>query len=113
MADPVQTVHIPTIIVLHHIIVMSSLRLPHEAHGWSEAEYALWTQKHDDEKEQWALIESVVNDQVGEEDKAKAGEEKSQADGKGEDKEEFYVDLIREVLHHARYDEHEADERKL
>jgi len=79
--------------VLHHIIVMSSLRLPHEVHGWSEAEYALWVHKHD-EKEQWELVESSVDGQV-------AGELK---DGEGEDG--MYVKLIKDVLEHARHEDH-------
>lgn len=54
-------------------------------HGWSEAEYILWVQKHQDEKEQWALVESAVDDQTG----------KDEGD-------EEHVRLIKEVLVHAR-----------
>ena len=87
LANPVETVHLPSLIVLHHIIVLSPLRLPHEVHGWSEQEYFLWVQKHEHEEEQLALLEKAVNDQlVGEADKG----------------EEAYVKLIREVLEHAR-----------
>lgn len=88
LANPVETVHLPRLIVLHHIIVVSSLRLPHEIHGWSEAEYILWVQKHQDEKDQWALVENAVNDQVG----------KDEGD-------EVHVTLIKEVLRQAREEE--------
>ena len=101
--NPVETVHLPPLVVLHHIIVLSPLRLPHEVHKWSEAEYVLWVQKHVDEKEQLALLESAVNEQVGE--KAGVVEEDHEGDRGGEVGEELYVRLIREVLIHARHDD--------
>ena len=94
LANPVETVHLPALIVLHHIVVGSSFRLPHEVHGWSEAEYALWTQKHTDETEQWALLESAIEGQLTDEAK----------NGQGEDG--MYLKLIRDVLGHARHDDH-------
>ena len=93
LANPVETVHLPPLIVLHHIIVLSPLRLPHEVHGWSEAEYALWVQKHQDEKEQWTLVENAVNGQIG-------------ANGEGEGEDARFVRLVREVLVHARHEDH-------
>jgi hypothetical protein len=94
LANPVETVHLPPLIVLHHIIVTSSLRLPHEVHGWSEAEYALWVQKHKEAKEQWALVESSIEGQLSDELK------------EGEGEEAMYVKLIRSVLEHARHEDH-------
>ena len=89
LANPVETVHLPALVVLHHIIVLSPLRLPHEVHGWSEAEYVLWLQSHENEKEHWSLLEKAVDDQVG------------QGAGSGEG-EGVHIRLIREVLEHAR-----------
>jgi hypothetical protein len=54
-------------------------------HGWSEAEYILWIQKHQNEQEQWALLESSINDQVGKD----GGEER-------------HLDLIKKVLEQAK-----------
>ncbi len=82
--------------MLHHIIVLSPLRLPHEVHGWSEAEYVLWLQKQKDEKEQWGLLEKAVDDQVV---KGKGSDEEK---GEGE---EVFVRLVREVLEHARHED--------
>jgi hypothetical protein len=90
LANPVETVHLPPIIVLHHIIVLSAFRLPHEVHGWTEAEYVLWLQKHEDEKERLELLEKAVEDQ---------------AQGDGEDE---TVKLIKEVLVHARHEDEEG-----
>lgn len=92
LANPVETVHIPPLIVLHHIIVRSPLLLPHEFHGWSESEYVLWIEKHKDEKEQWELVERTVEDQH-----VTHNEEEMKVD--------IYVKLIKEVLAHARHDE--------
>nr|ODN79109.1 hypothetical protein L203_06087 [Cryptococcus depauperatus CBS 7841] len=92
LAHPTETAHIPPLIVLHHIIVRSPLRLPHEIHGWTEAEYALWIEKHKDEREQWEFVEKAVNDQT-------EGEVEG---GDGDDG--VYMRLIKEVLAHARHD---------
>ncbi|TYJ51902.1 hypothetical protein B9479_007503 [Cryptococcus floricola] len=92
LADPVETVHIPPLIVLHHIIVRSPLRLPHEVHGWSEAEYILWVGKHDDEKPQLELVEKAVDAQI-------------ESGGQDGEEEGVYVKLIREVLVHARHED--------
>lgn len=96
--NPVQTVHVPPLIVLHHIIVLSPLRLPHEVHGWTEQEYVLWVGKHEDEEERLSLLEKAVDDQVSSAERAADG-------GDGDGGEGMYVRLIREVLIHARHDE--------
>lgn len=92
LVNPVDTVHIPPLIVLHHIIVRSPLRLPHEVHGWSESEYVLWIEKHKDAKEQWELVEKSVEDQDA-------------TNNEGEMKTDIYIKLIKELLAHARHDE--------
>lgn len=89
LSNPVETVHLPPLIVLHHIIVTSSLRLPHEVHGWTEAEYILWVQKHQDEKDQWNLVENSINAQTSKEEGEK----------------DLHCHLIKEVLEHARHDD--------
>lgn len=85
LTNPVETVHVPPLVVLHHIIVRSALRLPHEVHGWSEAEYVLWCEKHT-ASEAWELLEKALADQVDE--------------PTGDDKET--IELVKEVLEHAR-----------
>ena len=95
LTNPVETVHLPPLIVLHHIIVLSPLLLPHQVHSWSEAEYLLWLRKHEAQEERLDLLEKAVNDQVGE-------------GTPGADEEGKYVALIREVLGASRQDE--ADE---
>ena len=94
LANPVETVHLPALIVLHHIVVLSPLLLPHQALIWSEAEYVLWVQKHTDEREQWDLLERAVDDQLI----------KGYEQGEIEDNDK-YVKLIREVLDHARHED--------
>ena len=76
--------------MLHHVVVLSPFKLPHEIHGWTEAEYVLWVQKHTDEREQWGLLEKAVDDQM--------------RDSSG-GKEEAFVKLIKEVLEHARHED--------
>jgi hypothetical protein len=90
LANPVGTVHLPIAVVLHHIIVHGPLRLPHEVHGWSEAEYVLWLQKHSP-SEVIDLVEKAVDGQVD-----------------GTEEEEETVKLVREVLVHAKEAEAEA-----
>ncbi|KAL1410659.1 hypothetical protein Q8F55_004678 [Vanrija albida] len=99
LANPVETAHLPPLIVLHHVVVRSALRLPHEMHGWTEHEYVLWVQKHDDDEEQWELFDKAVDDQV-------AGQG---ADGDDDDAQT--VKLVKEILTHARH-HHEADPDK-
>jgi hypothetical protein len=64
LSDPLLTLHLPPLIVMHHIIVLSPLQLPHEVQGWSEMEYYTWVQKHEDEGEQWAMVWKAIEEQV-------------------------------------------------
>ncbi|ORX36009.1 Golgi transport complex subunit 5-domain-containing protein [Kockovaella imperatae] len=69
LTNPVETVHLPPLIILHHIIVLSPLLLPHQVHHWTESEYVLWLQKHEP-AQQLDLLEKAVNDQAVEGDTA-------------------------------------------
>lgn len=54
------TTDVPTLILLHHILSRSaSVPLPHEKHGWSEAEYVRWLNEHG-EAERLSVVEGVV-----------------------------------------------------
>ena len=72
-------------------------------HGWTEQEYLLWLQKHDDEKVHWDLLEKSVEDQLTNpsslalDRKVNGGTQGSEEAG-----EEMYVRLVRTVLEHAR-----------
>jgi len=57
LTSPKQTAGLPSLIVLHHIIVRSPVPLPHSLHGWQEAAYVRWVEEHT-EKEAWTLIET-------------------------------------------------------
>lgn len=59
LGKPENTVHLPPLEVLHHILVRSPLPLPHQMHGWSEVEYVRWVQAHS-ETECWDLLEKGV-----------------------------------------------------
>jgi hypothetical protein len=83
LAHPAETQGIAPLVLLHHIIVLSPLQLPHQIHEWSEQEYILWIDKHSEE-EGWRLLEKAVD---------------GQRDGKGA---EEWRGLIREVLQNAR-----------
>ncbi|OCF73876.1 hypothetical protein I204_05721 [Kwoniella mangroviensis CBS 8886] len=94
LSNPVETVHLPPIIILNHILVLSAkFKLPNDVHNWTEHEYVLWIEKHDQE-EQLNLIEKSLNAQL------------KNAEEGGED--DLYVKLVREVLDHARHDEDET-----
>ncbi|PFH52012.1 hypothetical protein AMATHDRAFT_2501 [Amanita thiersii Skay4041] len=72
------------VLVLHHILVRSTVPLPHALHGWQEAEYVRWLDEHSEE-EALALIEGGLDhwEKVSE----------------GEDREgKMYADLARTVL---------------
>ncbi|WWC66324.1 uncharacterized protein I206_100225 [Kwoniella pini CBS 10737] len=92
LSNPVETVHLPTLVILHHIIVLSSLKLPHELHEWTENEYILWIFKHDNQEEQLSLFEKTLNDQLA---LKMINEDDEKGDG-------MYIKLAREVLEHAR-----------
>lgn len=103
LTNPVETVHLPALVVVHHIIVRSPLRLPHEVHGWSEHEYVLWVDKHSEE-EAWEIVEKALDEQV----------EKARSPGVGgvgeADEDRETVELVKEVLTHARHHhEHDRD----
>jgi len=59
IADRAQTAGLPPLLVLHHLIVLSPLQLPHQVHGWTEAEYVAWVDKHS-EPESCKLLEKAV-----------------------------------------------------
>ncbi|TBU41671.1 Golgi transport complex subunit 5-domain-containing protein [Dichomitus squalens] len=59
LASPNATVGLPPLIVLHHILVRSPITLPHELHGWAEAEYVRWVEEHSEE-EAWTLVDGDV-----------------------------------------------------
>lgn len=128
LRNPVETVHLPPLVVLHHIIVLSSnpsqshfqkknqgeaiqavgLKLPHEMNGWTEVEYVAWAMKHQDQEERLALVEKAIEGQVGGLKSAEADAEAVEAAGvkaEGGDGREWYVSLIREVVEHARQSE--------
>ena len=117
MTNPVETIHIPPMIVLHHIIVQSPLLLPHQVHKWSEAEYVLWLQKHEDQPARLDLLEKSLKDQKGEglsnghkESKQQGtatSKEVAPANGEKHAEEEKYLTLIRQVLATAREDQDE------
>ncbi len=83
LSHPSETHGISPLILLHHIVVLSPLQLPHQIHDWSEQEYILWVDKHS-EQECWKLLESDVD---------------AQRDGQGA---EEWRTLIKEVLENAR-----------
>lgn len=50
LAEPSATVGLPPLVVLHHIMVRSSIPLPHTLHGWQAAEYVRWVEEHSEEE---------------------------------------------------------------
>jgi hypothetical protein len=81
---PKNTVGLPPLIVLHHILVRSPVPLPHSLHGWQETEYVRWVDEHTEE-EAWTLVEGGLSHW-----------EKTR-EGEGRDAME-YVRLARQVL---------------
>jgi hypothetical protein len=94
LASLANSVHLPPLIVLHHILVRSPLPLPHQQHSWSEPEYVRWVEAHD-EQETWALVEKSVKD----------------AKREGRDGWKDIEGLVSQVLREAR-EEREAEERE-
>ncbi|KAJ6603113.1 Golgi transport complex subunit 5-domain-containing protein [Mycena sp. CBHHK59/15] len=86
LASPKQTVGLPPLIVLHHILVRSPVPLPHSLHGWQEAEYVRWVDEHSEE-EAWTLIEGGLTHWE------KIQENENERDAGSE-----YVELARRVL---------------
>jgi hypothetical protein len=83
LSHPSETQGISPLVLLHHLVVLSPLQLPHQIQSWSEQEYILWVDKHTDE-ECWRLLEKAVD---------------GQREGKGA---EEWREAIREVLNNAR-----------
>ena len=50
LASRAHTAGLPPLIVLHHILVRSPIALPHQLHGWQEAEYVRWVEEHSAEE---------------------------------------------------------------
>ncbi|KAL8280428.1 hypothetical protein RQP46_007076 [Phenoliferia psychrophenolica] len=72
---PAHTNDVPTLILLHHILSRSVLPLPHQTHGWTEAEYVRWLNEHG-ESDRLMLVERALaawekdgRDKVGEKDR--------------------------------------------
>lgn len=87
------TSDVPTLILLHHILSRSCLPLPHQLHGWTEAEYVRWLNEHG-EKERIKVVEGVVR--TWEEGVGKSG----RSDEEEEEGREF-VAILRSVLGRA------------
>ncbi|KZT57143.1 hypothetical protein CALCODRAFT_483362 [Calocera cornea HHB12733] len=94
LASPQHTAGLPPLIVLHHILVLSPLPMPHITHGWTEAEYVRWVDTHSP-SEAWDLIEVGLNRW----EKNPSGTELEKAE---KEKAEEYLALARTVLTHAR-----------
>ena len=59
LASSESTAGLPSLIVLHHILVRSPIPLPHTLHGWQESEYVRWLEEHSEE-EALSLVEGTV-----------------------------------------------------
>lgn len=57
---PTSTNDVPTLILLHHILSRSVLPLPHQTHGWTEAEYVRWLNEHG-EADRLMLVERALS----------------------------------------------------
>ena len=88
---PEQTAGLPPLIVLHHILVRSPIPLPHNLHGWQEAEYVRWVEEHS-EREAWTLIEGGLSH----------WEKVSESEGKDDGLAKDYIWLARKVLKSLR-----------
>ncbi|KAL7424738.1 hypothetical protein Q5752_000422 [Cryptotrichosporon argae] len=106
LANPVETVHLPPLVVLHHITVLSPFKLPHELHGWSEAEYVGWLDRHTDE-DAWKLVEDGIRGQFecradGDGDGSGSGAAREDGGGDEQKERDEAWRLVQEVLEHAR-----------
>jgi len=90
LAEPSATAGLPPLVVLHHIVVRSSIPLPHTLHGWQAAEYVRWVEEHSEE-EALTLIDGGLTHW---EKTCEAEEIRDSAAG--------YVVLARSVLANAR-----------
>ncbi|KAG8904488.1 hypothetical protein FRB99_001664 [Tulasnella sp. 403] len=55
-----RTAGLPSLIVLHHILVRSPLPLPHVLHGWKVDEYVRWVDEHT-EQEAFTLVDGCLS----------------------------------------------------
>lgn len=90
LASPKHTAGLPSLLVLHHILVRSPISLPHTLHGWAEAEYVRWVDEHE-EQEAWTLVESDLAH----------WEKVTEAEGGDPSSAMEYVQLARTVLSNA------------
>ena len=93
---------LPSVLVVHHIIVRSTgptLTLPHSLQDWSEAEYVRWVDDHD-EKDRLALIEGCLPKWEAEVQRFES-KKKSQSAPNAEDGIDYGL-LVRTVLDNAR-----------
>ncbi|KAF5326012.1 hypothetical protein D9611_000129 [Ephemerocybe angulata] len=91
LSSPEATSHLPPIIVLHHILVRSTIPLPHKLHGWQEAEYVRWLDEHT-EQESWTLIDGGLSH----------WERIAEAEGTDTQEANVYAALARTVLKNCR-----------
>ncbi|KAF6760044.1 Golgi transport complex subunit 5-domain-containing protein [Ephemerocybe angulata] len=91
LSSPEATSHLPPIIVLHHILVRSTIPLPHKLHGWQEAEYVRWLDEHTDQ-ESWTLIDGGLSH----------WERIAEAEGTDTQEANVYAALARTVLKNCR-----------
>ncbi|KAG6832503.1 hypothetical protein H0H87_001428 [Tephrocybe sp. NHM501043] len=90
LADPERTAGLPPLVVLHHILVRSPMPLPHNLHGWQEAEYVRWVGEHTEE-EAWSLIEGGLSH----------WEKISESEGRDPTDAKEYIQLVHTVLRNA------------
>ncbi|KZO99399.1 hypothetical protein CALVIDRAFT_553311 [Calocera viscosa TUFC12733] len=94
LSSPQHTVGLPPLIVLHHILVLSPVPMPHTTHGWTEAEYVRWVDTHSP-SEAWDLIEACLMRW----EKSPSAAALENVDKENADE---YIALARVVLTHAR-----------
>jgi len=87
LASSQHTLGLSPLVVLHHILVRSPVPLPHNLHGWQEAEYVRWVDEHSD-PESLTLVEGGLSH----------WEKISEAEGKDAGPAMEYVQLARTVL---------------
>lgn len=62
LASPKHDSAIPELVLCHHVIVRApeTLQLPHQQHGWQEAEYVRWVNEHE-VREQLQLVRGCLD----------------------------------------------------
>ncbi|KAG8809637.1 hypothetical protein FRC17_003353, partial [Serendipita sp. 399] len=109
LAKPECTVDVPSLVVLHQILVRSPLPLPHELHGWQESQYVRFIEEHTDE-EIWSVLEQglkhwrakTLSDIEDADDLGPPGAEKKREKEQELKTGEMYVALASKVLQSAR-----------